>query len=455
MNPMHQPRDRNTRLSRGRLLGYAIGSVGTGVFSTVPGLLMLIYLTDTLGVSALYAGLAVMLPKAWDVLLNPMVGALSDREAVRTSHRTRLMLLGALTLPVAFALIFRAPVGAAGGWWAALAFGVAASAYALFQVPYVALPTEMSDQPDERTRIATWRIVALTFGLLIGGGLAPMLVNQGADKASGYALMGMVVAAAMLICMLLATWATRWVNSRPAGDARPLGLMESFRIAYGNKPYFNLLAGYVIGQLGVALLLAALAYVATYHLHKPGFTSALFVAVVAPSILVVPLWGWAGNRWGKVAMYQAATLLFVLGCGANYFAALGGSENAVLALAVVSGISFAGQQVLAYAILPDAISADAGRSGQEQAGAFTGIWTSMETAVFAIGPGLFSLILAGSGFVSSSAGQTVQQPASAMQGIALGYSVVPALLLLAGMPFMARFGRTAACRPDLSPQNTQ
>lgn len=437
---------RRTPIPRGRLLGYAIGSVGTGVFSTVPGLLMLIYLTDTLGVSALYAGLAVMIPKAWDVLLNPMVGALSDREAVRTAHRTRLMLLGALTLPVAFALIFRAPLGAAGGWWAALAFWIAASAFALFQVPYVALPTEMSDQPDERTRIATWRIVALTFGLLIGGGLAPLLVNQRADKVSGYALMGGVVAAAMLICMLLATWATRWVNSRPAMDARPLGLLESFRVAYGNKPYFNLLAGYVIGQLGVALLLAALAYVATYLLHRPGFTSALFVAVVAPSMLVVPLWGWAGNRWGKVPMYQAATLLFALGCAANYFAAINGSANAVLALAVVTGIAFAGQQVLAYAILPDAISADAARSGQEQAGAFTGIWTAMETAVFAIGPGLFSLILAGSGFVSSSAGQTVQQPASALQGIALGFSLAPFLLLLAGMPLVARYGRSAARR---------
>ena len=54
---------RRTPIPRGRLLGYAIGSVGTGVFSTVPGLLMLIYLTDTLGVSALYAGLAVMIPR--------------------------------------------------------------------------------------------------------------------------------------------------------------------------------------------------------------------------------------------------------------------------------------------------------------------------------------------------------------------------------------------------------
>ena len=39
-----------------------MGSVATGAFGTVPGLLLLPYLTDTLGVTALLAGLVVVLP---------------------------------------------------------------------------------------------------------------------------------------------------------------------------------------------------------------------------------------------------------------------------------------------------------------------------------------------------------------------------------------------------------
>jgi hypothetical protein len=38
---------------RGRLLGYRIGSIGTGIFGAVPGLLLLIFLTDTVGVPAM------------------------------------------------------------------------------------------------------------------------------------------------------------------------------------------------------------------------------------------------------------------------------------------------------------------------------------------------------------------------------------------------------------------
>ena len=59
--------------------GCGLGSVATGAFGTVPGLLLLPYLTDRLGVAAGLAGLIVLLPKAWDVLLNPIAGRVSDR----------------------------------------------------------------------------------------------------------------------------------------------------------------------------------------------------------------------------------------------------------------------------------------------------------------------------------------------------------------------------------------
>ncbi|SMD09803.1 MFS/sugar transport protein [Kibdelosporangium aridum] len=59
--------------------GYSLGSLVTGSFSTVPGLLLLPYLTDSLAVPAAAAGLIVLLPKAWDVLFNPVAGRISGR----------------------------------------------------------------------------------------------------------------------------------------------------------------------------------------------------------------------------------------------------------------------------------------------------------------------------------------------------------------------------------------
>jgi GPH family glycoside/pentoside/hexuronide:cation symporter len=94
----------DTSLPRRVLFGYSLGSLVTGAFGTVPGLLLLPYLSDTLGVAAGVAGLLVLLPKAWDVLVNPVAGRLSDRRGDR-----RPFLLGGLALAVLFATMFAGP----------------------------------------------------------------------------------------------------------------------------------------------------------------------------------------------------------------------------------------------------------------------------------------------------------------------------------------------------------
>ena len=64
---------RTQRIPRRAVAGYAAGSVGTGGFGTLPGLVLAYYLTDTLAVPALLATLVVVVPKVWDVVIDPAV----------------------------------------------------------------------------------------------------------------------------------------------------------------------------------------------------------------------------------------------------------------------------------------------------------------------------------------------------------------------------------------------
>ena len=433
-------------LTRGRLLGYGVGSVGTGVFGAVPGLLLLFFLTDTLGVPAGWAGLVLLVPKAWDVLLNPLVGAWSDRDAGRRGSRGRWMLAGAVALPLCFVAMFAVPVDGAlaGGLWVAVAFLLAATAYSPYQVTYVALPAEMTDDRLARTRIVSWRIVALTVGILLAGGLAPALVSAGGDGRAGHALMGVVIGVVLAVAMLWAALSTRWVRSRPAA---PLGLRESFALARGNRSFALLLTTYVLQSLAVSVMLAGAPYLATYRLDDYDWTSVLFVALVAPSIVVVPLWVRAARRFGKAPCLVVATAGYAVVTLSLLLTAHPDRVWLVVAQCALLGTGYAAMQLLAFSLLPDTISDDESRTGRRQAGAFTGVWTAGETVGAAAGPALYAAVLAVSSFVSTPADERVAQPASAITGVLVGITVLPAVLLVASLPLLARFTRIPAAVP--------
>ncbi len=106
------------------------------------------------------------------------------------------------------------------------------------------------------------------------------------------------------------------------------------------------------------------------------------------------------------------------------------------------GVGYAGAQVFPMAMLPDAAAVDAHRSGENRAGVYTGVWTAGETLGLATGPGLFALVLALGGYVSSTDGSAVQ-PDSAVTAIALGFSLLPAVLMLLSLAWLTRYSLTA------------
>ena len=191
--------------------GYGLGSFCTGTFSTVPGLLLLYYLTNVLGVRAVIAGPAVFVPKAWDLFINPLVGRLSD--ATRSHHGPRRpwLLAGAATLPVCFALTFAGlPLtGVWAGLYVGVAFLLASTAYALFEVPYKAMPAEMTSDYHEQSALLTWRMVFLGVAILVSGALAPGIASAVGGGVPGYRVMGLVMAAVLAVSMVATFAGTR------------------------------------------------------------------------------------------------------------------------------------------------------------------------------------------------------------------------------------------------------
>ncbi|WP_232679174.1 MFS transporter [Nocardioides sp. R-C-SC26] len=431
-----------TSLPRRVRVGYGLGSVATGAFGTVPGLMLLPYLTDTLGVTALVAGLVVLLPKAWDVVLNPIAGRISDRSDHPLGPRRPFLLRAGLPLALAFALIFASPgfsntvVETA---WVLVFFLAAATAYAFFQVPYVAMPAEMTTSYLERTRLMTWRVAILASTILVAGASAPA-IRDAVGGRDGYRLMGVVMAVLILAGVIGAYRGTR---RAPVGRATPGPgtLRDQLRIVAEQRQFRLLLTTFVLQALATGAMLAGVDYLAGDVLERSGAATILFVCFVGPALVLTPLWAQLGSRIGKKRGYVLSSSVLLVGAVIASTAQVAPAPVVFAAVGLV-GVGYAGCQVFPLAMLPDVAAVDARTSGTSRVGVFTGVWTAGETLGLAVGPGLFAVVLAVGSYRSGTTGDIVQ-PDSALTAITLGFSVVPAALVLLSLWWLGRYSLDA------------
>ncbi|MBX3067570.1 MAG: MFS transporter [Microbacteriaceae bacterium] len=434
-----------TRLSKSTIATYAIGSIGTGGFSTLPGLVLVYYLTDTLKVPALAAGILVTAAKVWDVIIDPVIGGRSDLDLVRHGTRRRFMVLGAVLLPVFFILTFAVPIGlspVAAGGWVLVAFVLAATAFSLFQVPYIALPAELTDDYDERTRLLTWRVVVLTFAILLFGAGGPMLRTLGGGSTfTGYLVMAVIAGLIIGLGLYVSSSVAR-KGKIPSNLKQSASVWEAYKEGFAalkrSQAFRALLGTFLLQGLATGLMLAGAQYVAKWVLVDEDAVSYLFIALIAPALIAAPLWGVIANRIGKERAFVLASIIFGL-AALSMIGLLWTAGAWVYGPVAIAGAAYAGMQSLPMAMLPDVISDDAAKHKDGQAGTFGGMWTAGETTGMALGATVLTIVLAISGYQASSASEKVTQTAGAIDGIIYSFSIVPAVIILLSLLTLARY----------------
>jgi GPH family glycoside/pentoside/hexuronide:cation symporter len=428
----------------GTCVGYGVGSIGTGMFSAVPGLLLLYFLTDTLGVAAGVAGVAVFVPKIWDMITDPVMGTISDRTVSRWGRRRPYLLAGAVTLPVFFALMFSVPDMGGSTFvflYVTAMFLLAATAFTVFVVPYVSMPAEMTTDYHERTRIMSYRVAFMSVGILAAGAAAPAIVELAGEGRGAYALMGVVLGVACGASMLTAFVATRRAAFKVKAEVQP-PVRQQLRIAFRNRPFVVLVCSMLIQLLGVATILAAVPFYADYILEGSGFTvTIMFVCLMLPAVIAMPGWLWVSKRIGKTRSFMVSVAVFGV---CTPLLLVGGPDTRpiVYAIVVVMGLAYGGTQLFPFSMLPDTIELDASRSGMRREGVFTGVLTASEKVGMAAGALVAGSVLDYFGFVESVAGETVAQPDRALTGILVAFCIVPAIFFFLSLPVLSRYDLT-------------
>ena len=180
----------------------------------------------------------------------------------------------------------------------AVLFLLAATAYAVFQVPYVTMPAEMTEDPAERGRVLGWRVGFLGAAILLSGALAPAIAHAGGDTPASYRLMGARRGGAAGRRDVrrvvrprggLPRWRTRRPN-RPSGRSSPP--------PGATRPFLYLAGMWTAQALAIGVMLAGVQYFATYTLGSASAVTPLFACMIGPLALVMPLWNRLARQRG-------------------------------------------------------------------------------------------------------------------------------------------------------------
>lgn len=432
----------DTALRRTELAAYSAGSLGTGVFSTVPTVLLLYFCTDVLRLDPRWAAVIVFVPKLWAIVWDPFVGAWSDRTVSRIGRRRPFLLAGALGVALAFMALFSPPaLGTAGllAWMGASYFGMV-SLYSLFAVPYVAIPAQIGQSGDDRRRLVAWRMTVAMIGVLLGAGAAPLLVQASGGGRGGYAAMAVMVAAICGLAMIAPVFMLRGRDRSADGRAqeRP-SLRTQFGLAFRHRGFRRLTLSYVVQLTGISMVSAAAPYlvVRAFGQSEAEIGVALSAMLIATTVSI-PLWASLGRRLGERRALAAAALGLAVAATALGLAALFASPWALtLVLFAALGLPLAGLQLLPYSLAAHLVHAQTQHSGESE-GVFTGVWTAAEKLGLALGPVLIAWVLA----------MTDRDGAN---GLSIALILLPATLMLCSLPLLSAATNAATPLPDPEP----
>jgi glycoside/pentoside/hexuronide:cation symporter, GPH family len=414
-------------ITKGDALSYAIGSFGTGVFSTVPAVLLLYFCTETLGISGAVGALLILIPKLWSIAWDPFVGSWSDRSQHRWGRRRPFMITGIIGMVAAFVMLFNVPTLSAGQTiaWVGISYFALATLYSLFAVPYIAIPAEVSDDQSSLARLVSWRMVLVMIGILAGAAGAPEIVAAVGGGRVGYGVMGWVIGALCLIAMSVPLLMLRGrdhpAEANSPDTVRP-SLVADMVASMANQNFRKLSLAYLAQAIAFGAFSAIVPYVVTKGLGKTDadIGTALGVYLLA-TIFAVPAWSWLGKKIGlRVALKWSAVGYGVGALGVGFAIIYQLDWGVALGFLAFAGVPFAGLQVLPFTLVGDVIREEGG----DAEGRFTGIWTAVEKLGLALGAVLV--------------GQTIDLiKADMVQGIGVFVCAAPLILCLASTLFLS------------------
>jgi len=414
------------KLSIREKLGYGVGDTASHFVWDMVGFWILIFYTDTFGISAAAAGTIMLIARAWDMISDPIMGVIADRTRTRWGKFRPYILWMALPYSILAVLAFSTPnFGETGKIvYAAVTYLLLMTVFTAINLPYSSLGAVMTGDSMERAGLNSYRFVFAFTGQLIVSGTALTLANHfgNGDQAKGYQLTLGLFAIISFILFMITFRSTRERVHPP--KAQKESLKEDFRSLLKNRPWLILFFVGIISFIMFAMQNLSVAYYFKYYIGNEKGVQLFNVIGTIALIVTIPLSKPLAKRFGKRTVFLCSSLFSGIFFILLYLPGVGDVKLLYL-FNILAKMSYAPAVPLLWTMLADTADYAEWKSGRRATGLVFSAATFAQKAGWGIGGALAGWLLAIYKFAPN-----VEQSAEAIKGIKLMISVFPGILYM-------------------------
>lgn len=441
-----QEDQRDRKMSKGELVSYGLGGVASTMPSQFKTAYAMNFMSDVAGLHVGAVGILNTLLIIWDAINDPIIGGIADRTNTKRWGKYRPhMIMGILLWAVIMVMLFTVPDLPETGMWiyyivALLLYSVF---YTQFTVPWQALNSAMTRDPQERNLMLTCRQYGGFIAGAVVGVITIPIVQKSADPRTGWLISVGIVCVTMIITGLCAANGAKRVdyyNSLPTPE----------------KIHFKSQIGLVIHNRAVicaALLLGAVTLVNTmssalslYYLRcvveNMGLKAVFSLVSLGISLVVIPMMPAMLRKFGKIKTVFIGMFVILLQSIWLLVRREFATDLEVIGMGFVGSLGFVFANVAVLAMIPDCTDYTAWRFGTAQAGFINATITFMKKFCSSFSTMIVGVALASVGY---SASETSQEVIDMIVNLKIAYPIVlmiVTVILVKLYPITPAFAKT-------------
>jgi glucuronide carrier protein len=425
------------KLGAGEYFGYAAGEVANNLTFSMVSAFLLIYYTDVAGISAATAGTLFLVVRIWGGFTDLYAGHRVDETNTRWGRFRPYLLVGSVPLLVLLVAMFTIPSGLSDGAkvaWACVSYALFQLAYSFVNIPYGSLSAAMTQEPDERARLSTGRVIAASLTILLIAVVVSPQIEGAEDLQSSLTLITAIFAA---VGVALYLWCFATAREAVERSAVAVSVRETVEMVRRNRPLILLCVSSVLFLTGLFSVQTVGVYYARDVLDNANLYIVMTVVQTVAMIAAAAIVPKAVDAVGKKRAYIAAGIVGAI-AGLGVALAPGSAPAVGIAFWGLLGVGLGMINTLIFALQADTVDYGEWKTGTRAEGGSYSLLSFSRKTGQAVGGSAAAFTIGVGGYVSGAGSQSD----AAVTSIKIAAGAIPAAVILAAAAVMLLYPLT-------------